>query len=179
MRNGTRKNAHLGTRASFSLVVAPQRLNDLRLAVDRIGQTDEVDAPQLHEICIGLTALAHATRAAGLCTYCSLSLHVLEQLRAMIQGNYLSLPVMDALRAWISLSAEYLRKPQDSANALRLVENLGDRQWERPVGEAHRAVLLSGLNDDWTRVELRVMLGPQLRALRNFVLSMGGHHAIR
>jgi hypothetical protein len=94
----------------------------------------------------------------GFTPYCSLTLHVLEQLRRMIHDNHRSIETIDVSRMWIGLSGNYFHDPQYSANAATLVENLGDRRWERPVGKAHREALLVGLHDDWIRVELKTVL---------------------
>jgi hypothetical protein len=144
------------------MVRSTQLLGDLCPAVAYIARTKDLDPQEMRSVCESMIALAHTTRAAGLSTYCSVCLHVLEQLTPMIEANYVSGRVASVLHAWIMLSRKYLREPKDLIASAELIENLGDSRWERPVGRAHREALLAGLLDDW--LELRTSHGsPHVR----------------
>lgn len=95
-----------------------------------------------------LSTLARRTRAARLLTFSSITLHVLEQVQPMARAAYLPQPMHYAMLTWINLSLAYLHKPASETRALALVEHLGHRDWERPIGRAHRDALFASLRHD-------------------------------
>lgn len=174
-RKEMRRHAHL----PLVMVRGSQLLGDLCPAVAYISRTKDLDPREMRPVCESVIALAHTTRAAGLSTYCSVCLHVLEQLTTMIDANYVSLRVASVLHAWIILSRKYLREPGDLTTSVELIENLGDARWERPVGKVHREALLTGLLDDW--LTLRKPHGSPHLCTHSTVpsTSFGRKHAVR
>jgi len=98
-----------------------------------------------------LCALARSARAKGLTTYCSLALHVLEQLSSAKRTGYVPVDARSLLKDWVKLSAAYLAAPTNFARAAELIEHMGNLRWERPVCRIQRQALLSGLQVETVR----------------------------
>jgi len=92
-----------------------------------------------------LCALARSARATGLTTYCSLALHVLEQLSTAKRTGYVPVDARSLVKDWVKLSADYLAAPMNYARASDLIEHMGNLRWERPVCRIQRQALLAGL----------------------------------
>ena len=130
-------------------------LENLQAAAAGIDGSGDLKAAHVQQICDGLVDLASAARLAGLSTFCSLTLHSLEQLRPVIHTNFASIRLIGVFRDWIDSSLKYLRNPCCSLSAHELIATLGDRRWERPVDKAHREALLGGLRQEGTIVGKR------------------------
>lgn len=127
---------------------AASLLGDLQRASSGSSDSDEQQAVRVQQLCSHLLRLARTARSAGLSTFCSLTLHALEQLRPTMSGHFASARIIGALQEWLELSEKYLRNPDLPAAARALVCNLGDRRWDRPVCETHRQALLAGLRQE-------------------------------
>ena len=103
---------------------------------------------QVEQLSQQLAQLARSTRAAGMSTYCSITLHLLEQLRPVGRSPFMSPRMRLAVLRWIHLSIRYLQQPQNWRNAAALIDLWCDRQWERPISKEHREVLLGGLHTE-------------------------------
>lgn len=115
-------------------------------SLQRILESESTDtAGALGQV---LCTLARMSRECGLTTYCSIALHVLEQLSSARQTSYLSLSTKNLLVKWTALSHAYLRTPTDALVAMALIEHMGNLQWERPVCRTQRDALLQGLVAD-------------------------------
>ena len=97
-----------------------------------------------------LVQIARASRDRGLNTYCSISLHVLEQVWPMSRTGYLSIQLSDQIRTWTALSIRHFEKPVSWPRIVALVDFLADHRWERPVCPDHLQSLLVGLRQDWS-----------------------------
>jgi hypothetical protein len=149
-----RRDGHL----SWDIASSVQLLKSLRAAVPNSDRAKDLDQRQMRAACERLIALAHTARRAGLSTYCSLCLHVLEQLNPLIRANYMTLRMAAALRTWIRLSLKYLRDPKDLSASAELIDYLEHPHWERPVGKHHREALLAGLLGDWVKLREQEVL---------------------
>lgn len=89
--------------------------------------------------------LARTARGIGLTSYCSLALHVLEQLATAKRTSYVPSDTRDLLQEWLRLSWLYLFSPATSAHAAELIGHMGNRRWERPVCRIQRDSLLESL----------------------------------
>lgn len=92
-----------------------------------------------------LCALARAARAVGLTTYCSITLHVLEQFSSISRTRYVPRDAHELMLRWVSLSWLYLFAPANSVHAVELVAHMGNLRWERPVCRIQRDLLLESL----------------------------------
>ncbi|WP_129782223.1 hypothetical protein [Peristeroidobacter soli] len=113
-----------------------------RVQPSRSGQDGTAIATGLSQ---SLSSLAKAARVQGLTTYCSLSLHVLEQLASARRTGYLPVDTRAVLHDWMRLSWTYLIAPANPAHAAELIEHMGSRRWERPVCHIQRQALLESL----------------------------------
>lgn len=92
-----------------------------------------------------LSALARTARTTGLTTYCSLTLHVLEQLTSTKRTGYVPCDARALLQDWVRLSWSYLIAPAKPAHAIDLIGHMGNLRWERPVCRIQRDSLLASL----------------------------------
>ena len=95
-----------------------------------------------------LCALARTARTVGLTTYCSLTLHVLEQLSSAVRTRYVPRDFQALVFQWAHLSWLYLIAPTDPDHAANLVAHMGDRRWERRVCRLQRDQLLVSLRTE-------------------------------
>jgi hypothetical protein len=119
-------------------------------AIHRILDRDQAalagsKVPTAAELSQSLCALARISRAIGLTTYCSLALHVLEQVSSAMRTRYVPIDMRDLLRDWVRLSWSYLLAPANPAHAIELTAHLGDLRWERAVCRVQRDALLESL----------------------------------
>lgn len=89
--------------------------------------------------------LARDARAVGLTTYCSLSLHVLEQLAPVKRASYFPTGLQALIHEWVTLSRSFLLDPSSPTHAAELIGHMGNRCWERPVCRIQRRWLLESL----------------------------------
>jgi len=92
--------------------------------------------------------IARTARRVGLTSYCSLALHVLEQLASAKRTSYVPSDTRDLLREWLRLSWSYLFAPATAAHAVELIGHMGDRRWDRPVCRIQRDSLLESLQQE-------------------------------
>jgi len=142
-----------------------RHLATLQRILDRDHTSRGSNPSMAAELSQSLRSLAKTARTSGLSTYCSVVLHVLEQLSAAKRTCYVPSYARDLLRDWVSLSWSYLLAPGNSWHAIELIGSMGNLRWERPVCRVQRDALLEGL-----QVEAL-----QLAVLRNGILSSARH----
>jgi hypothetical protein len=126
------------------------QLNELSMITSDAQHDDRLSKRTCEAAQAKLVQIARASRASGLNTYCSISLHVLEQLWPMSRTGYVSFQITGQIRTWTALSIRHFEKPTSWPRIVALVDFLADRRWERPVASAHRQSLLTGLRQDWS-----------------------------
>lgn len=107
----------------------------------RSSSTENVPAPLGKMLC----SIAQAARVSGMMSYCSITLHVLEQVYSAQRTRYVAVDMRELLCEWVRLSWAYLIAPEDRAVARELIEHMGNRRWERPVCRALREALLESM----------------------------------
>lgn len=109
------------------------------------GEISGAIAIRLNE---ALCALARTARNVGLTTYCSLALHVLEQLSPGSRTRYLSNDARELVLEWARLSWLYLLAPANPVHAHELVTHMGNLRWERAVCRVQRDLLFESLQTE-------------------------------
>jgi len=123
-----------------------RQLTTMYRILDGDNDADSSDGKSLAtRLSDSLCALARSARATGLTTYCSLTLHVLEQLASAKRTGYVPVDARSLVEDWVKLSAAYLSAPTNFARAADLIEHMGNLRWERPVCRIQRQALLAGL----------------------------------
>lgn len=150
-KEGSWRSHRIASSTDRRTISAP--LRELRrhlAAIQRLldpGETGRSSStPSMAEsLCQSLCALARIARGTGLTTYCSLTLHVLEQLASAKRTRYVPADMRDLLRDWVRLSWLCLLSPPTPAHAIDLIAHMGQLRWERPVCRIQREALLESL----------------------------------
>ena len=104
--------------------------------------------PLIQTICL----LARDARAVGLTTFCSLSLHVLEQLAPAKRASYVPAGLQALIHEWATLSRSFLLDPSNPTHVAELIAHMGNCRWERPVCRIQRQWLLENLRMEALRL---------------------------
>jgi hypothetical protein len=99
-----------------------------------------------------LQVVAKAARSVGLLAYASLCLRVAEQLEPAFRGNRLPRSAMQLLWQWSRCSLRYLDLAANGDHSIELVAVLDLTPLAGLFGEHERAMLVSGLIEDRTRL---------------------------